>query len=272
MELVLVEEKMKIDNYLIVVTDKNLLDLKVKKINFLFPMEKYSVGFSKTFSFEEIETSNAFLFLNRILDKKTVLELKKDLLCLKKNIVGICFTDLGIVNIVKELGLDLTLIYMQNHNATNAFSINYYLEYVDSVFISTDITKEEIVTILDKASKPLVVPYFCLADAMYSRRTLLSNYEENFGYSKKQEEVLHENISNQDFLAIENEYGTVLYAKKFIDYRDLKHENILYRYINPLGLNKLEVERILNGEDFSSISDTGFLYKETYYRLKEGEE
>ncbi len=82
---------------------------------------------------------------------------------------------------------------------------------------------------------------------------------------------MHEGISNQDFLAIENAYGTILYTKKFIDYRNIEHENIMYRYINPLGLTKDAIESVLNGEDFSSISDTGFLYKETYYRLKEKE-
>lgn len=265
------EEKMKTNKYLIVVTSEDLLELKVKNINFLFPMTSYSVGFLKTFSFEEIQTPNAYLYINRILDKEAIQNLKEDLKKMPSCVEGICFTDLGVINIVKELDLQVKLIYMQNHNTTNALSINAYLEYVDSVLVSTDITEEEIKTILDSATKPLVVSYFSLVEVMYSRRPLLSNYNENFGYSKRQEELLHEGISNQDFLAIENEYGTVLYAKKFIDYRSIEHENILYRYINPLGLTKEVVENVLKGEDISSISDTGFLYKETYYRLKEGE-
>lgn len=258
-------------NYLITVTNKDGFKMKVKNINFLFPIKEYCVGYKSTFSLEEIEIPESYLYINRVLDKKAILKLKEDLRNLNKNIVGICFTDLGIVQLVKELELSLKLIYMQSHNTTNAISINYYLDYVDSVLVSTDITKEEILSILDKTKKPLVVPYFSLVDVMYSRRTLLTNYDENFGYSKKQEEVLHENISNQDFVAIENEYGTMLYAKKFIDYREIEHENILYRYINPIGLSKEEVETILNGGDLFSISDTGFLYKETYYRLKEEE-
>lgn len=258
-------------NYLITVTNKDVLKMKVKNINFLFPMKEYCVGYKTTFSFEEIKIPDCYIYINRVLDKKAILKLRIDLQKLNKNIVGICFTDLGVVQIVEELGLSLKLIYMQNHNTTNTVSINYYLDYVDSVLVSIDITKEEIITILDKGKKPLVVPYFSLADVMYSRRKLLTNYEEHFEYPKKQEEILHENISNQDFLAIENEYGTVLYAKKFIDYREIDHENILYRYINPIGLSIEDVENILNGEDLSSISDTGFLYKKTYYQLKEEE-
>lgn len=262
---------MKENQYLVAVTNEKVLELKVKNINFLFPMKDYSVGFLKTFSLDEITESDSFLFINRILDKKAILSFKQELKNINNNIIGICFTDLGIINIVKDLKLNIKLVYMQNHNTTNVESINYYLEYVDSVLVSTDITKEEIESILNKAKKPLVVPYFTLVDAMYSRRTLLSNFGENFGLEKKCEEVLHEDISKNDFLAIENEYGTVLYAKKFIDYRDLNHKNILYRYMNPMGLNKNLVKKIINGEDLSEISDTGFLYKETYYRLKEEE-
>lgn len=263
---VLAEEKNK---YLITVTNKEILDLKVKNINFLFPVQDYSVGYKLCFKIKEIKAPNAFLFINRILDCNSIAKLKEELKELPKNIVGICFTDLGVFQILKELKIEVKLIYMQNHNTTNAISINYYLEYVDSVLISTDITKEEIMAILNQAKKPLVIPYFMLVDCMYSRRTLLSNFAEEFHMPKKQEEILQEPISNNEFKAVENEWGTVLYAKKFIDYRNLQHENILYYYINPIDLTKEEVEKIIKQEDVLHKSDTGFLSKKTYYRLKE---
>lgn len=262
---------MKENKYLITVTNEEMLNWKVKNINFLFPIEGYSVGFLKTFSIEEVQTSHSFLYINRILDTEAILKLKEDLKKVTQNIIGICFTDLGLIRIVRELGLNLQLIYMQNHNTTNASSINCYLEDVDSVLISTDITKEEIFTILNRAKKPLVLPCFMRVEAMYSRRTLLTNYESHFGLEKENTKVLHEEISKMDFLAVENPYGTVLYTNKFIDYRSIKHENVLYYYINPIGLDNKTIETILNGEDLSNISDTGFLYKETYYRLKEEE-
>ncbi len=265
----LVEEKTKI-NFLMVVTNEEMLEMKVKNINFLFPIVEYSVGFLKTFSLKEIHTPNSFVYINRILDTKSIQNLKKELKNINKNanILGICFTDLGILKLIEDECLSLQLIYMQNHNTTNATSINYYLEYVDSVLISTDITLEEINCILNKAKKPLVVPYFSLVDAMYSRRTLLTNYQENFHLELKNMSVLREEISNNDFLAIENEYGTVFYQKKFIDYRNITHKNILYRYVNPLGLEKSTLEKILMGEKHIE-SDTGFLFKETFYRLRE---
>lgn len=272
MVLVLVEEKMKTNKFLVVVTEEDFLDLKVKNVNFLFPILGYSVGFLKTFPITEVKVPHAYLYINRILDHEGIESLKKDLLLINDNIEGICFTDLGVIQVVKDLGLSLQLFYMQNHSTTNVESINYYLEYVDSVLVSTDITQEEIYTILDKVNKPLLVPYFSLVDAMYSRRRLLSNFEEEFELEKKCEEILHEPISGNDFRTIENEYGTVFYASKYVDYRSITHDNILYYYINPLGLDKDTLLKVLRREDRSEKSTTGFLDVKTYYRLKEGEE
>ncbi len=269
----LVEEKMKTNNFLVVVTDLEFLDLNVNSsIHFLFPVLGYSVGFPKTFSFAEIKVPHSYLYINRILENESIETLKKKLMsCSNENIVGICFSDLGVYQIVKELGLNFQLFYMQNHSTTNVHSINYYLEYVDSVLVSTDITREEIDAILHHASKPLIVPFFALVDAMYSRRKLLSNFQEEFELEKKCEEVLHESISQNEFRAIENEYGTILYANKYIDYRNIIHPNILYYYINPLGLDKKTLLKVIQGEEILEICDSGFLDRKTYYRLKEGE-
>ncbi len=263
-----VEEKMT-SNFLLVVTEEAFLDLKVKNINFLFPIKGLSVGFLKTFAIEDIPIDGAYLYINRILDTEAICILKEILTKLDEKTIGLCFTDLGVLQIVKGLGLSLKLIYMQNHNATNVDSINYYLDDVDSVLVSTDITKEEMISILDGAKKPLVIPYFMLADAMYSRRTLLTNFQEEFALEKKSIETLHENMAGLDFLGIENEYGTVLYAKKYIDYRFFTHPNIAYSFINPLGLDKKNLEKVLDGKSALEISNTGFLYQKTYYRLKE---
>ena len=262
---------MKEKSFLIVVTEKDILKLKVKNINFLFPVKDFSVGFLNTYDIDTITTPNAYLYINRILDNKDIKKLEKILATLKPNIKGICFTDLGIINLAKKLKLSLELIYMQSHNTTNYVSVNYYLDYVDSLLVSTDITENEILSILDHAKKKLVIPYFSLIETMYSRRTLLKNYQKYFALPNKQEETLIEENSKKEFLAIENEYGTVLYAKKFIDYRFIEHENILYYFINPMHLKQKDVKRILEGKEIAVDKDTGFLHQETYYRLKEEE-
>lgn len=260
---------MKTNKFLLVVTSEEIRNLKVKNVNFLFPVDGYSVGFTNMYSPTEIKEENAYLYCNRILDNLSLNALKEEVQKLPPNIKGICFTDLGILQVIRKLSIPIELIYMQNHNTTNVFSVNYYLEEVDSLLLSTDITKDEMITILNKANKPLVVPYFMLVDAMYSRRKLLSNFQEEFHLSKSSTISLYEPISSESFLGVENEFGTVLYHKKYIDYRKIKHENILYYYINPIGLEKASVKKIIQGEPVDIESHEGFLNQETFYSLKE---
>lgn len=269
MASVLVEEKMKQNSFLVTVTSDDILNLKVKNLNFLFPITNYSVGFLHTFFIQEIHVPNAFLYCNRIFDNQGIQDLEKNLKDLPDNIKGICFTDLGVLHLVKRLNLNLELIYMQIHSTTNVESINYYLEDVDSVLVSTDITKEEMDIILDNAKKPLVVPYFMLVDVMYSRRNLLKNFQEEFSLKKQNNVIIEEPISKESFQLVENDLGTVIYHHAYIDYRHIDHENIKYYFINPLGLSLEDVKKVINGEDVSSLTHHGFLDKETYYRLEE---
>ena len=63
---------MKSNNFLLVVTSDQIKEMKVKGVNFLFPINNYSVGFLKTYSFDEIDMDNAFLYINRIFDHKAI--------------------------------------------------------------------------------------------------------------------------------------------------------------------------------------------------------
>lgn len=264
--------------------NKNLIlvtnDTLVEKINkecqessntFLFPIENFCVGIPKTFKLEEI-TEESLIFINRLLDKDGIENFKVLLKNLPKNIKGIVFDDIGILNILLETKSTLTKILFLNHANCNYESINAFLEYVDSVVISTDITTEETKEILKRAKKPLVVYAFGHVAIMYSRRTLLSNYNKHFKTNIDNEITLKEGISKEEVKAIENIYGTVIYTNNpFNNLKLRKEDNILYNLINSVYLHDEEVISIINSE--SDMSDT-YPYKylseeETIYRIKE---
>lgn len=261
---------------LVVITDlKQLSILKKARItNFLFPLKDYCVGYPKTFRLEEIE-EEGYLYLNRILDNTAYENLKNILLTLPSKIKGLVFEDFGVITLAKELNLDLELILYQTHFATNHQSINENLEFVDSIVISTDITKNEIDSILSKTKKPLVYVLYSLIPAMYSRRTLLTNFETEFNTEKKSIVTLEENVSKKDFIAVENEYGTVLYHDKYLNGVDhFNDEKIKFYLINPVLLDDIKLESLLtdliNGKkEIKEWEDRGFLDQETIYRLKE---
>lgn len=276
MEYLFPKEKMNPNKFLVIITELNQIDLfkKARITNFLFPLKDFCVGFPITFSIADIK-ENGFLYINRILDSNSYTRLKEILKHTPKNIKGLVFEDFGVITLAKELKLKLELILFQTHFATNSKSINENLKFVDSLVIGTDITKEEINIILEKTEKPLVYFLYGLIPVMYSRRTLLTNFEEEFETEKETVVELNEHVSKKGFLAVENEYGTVLYNDKY--YHGLyewKDDSIKYYLINTLFLKNEELEEILKRyqnkeKELKKNEDEGFLNIKTIYKIKE---
>jgi collagenase-like PrtC family protease len=247
---------------------------KARITNFLFPLKDYCVGYPKTFKLEEIK-EEGYLYLNRILDSAAYESLKEILKLLPLNIKGLVFEDFGVITLAKELNLKIELILYQTHFATNHQSINENLAFVDSIVISTDITKKEIDSILESTNKPLVYVLYSLIPAMYSRRTLLSNFEKEFHTENKSIVKLEEKITKNNFIAVENEYGTLLYYDKYLNGLDhFDDSKIKFYLVNPVLMQSDELDDLLknliNGtKKMTEKENRGFLDRETIYRLKE---
>ena len=117
---------------------------KIGITNFLFAIKDFSIGYN-TFTLNEIP-DNSYILINRVMDTKTIEELKtiKDEL---KRFKGIFFEDLGVYNILRDLGVEL--IWFQNHFTINKESVNFWLNKVDSVLLGNEITSGEIEELAD---------------------------------------------------------------------------------------------------------------------------
>lgn len=239
---------------------------------FLFPLEGYSVGYN-TFSLEEIknvEVSNKYLLINRVLDCDSIDSLKEILVNLS-DITGIVYEDIGINNLVNSLNLDLELIHFQNHFGTNLDSVNFWLDRADSIFISNEITKEEIVNIVSNANKSVCLHLYGYNQVMYSRRLLLTNWSNEFKVDYKNTNVISDVATGVKFRAFENEFGTVMYSENIFNGKDIFGlNNVKYYYINTMLIPHEQVIEFLSSidRDFVSGEDDGFLYKETIFKLK----
>lgn len=269
MESPLVSEKMmKMSKILININ--NLSDIEeYKKIgisNFLFAIEDFSIGY-KTFKLDEIPESS-YILINRVLDCNDVDNIKKikdDLLRFK----GIIYEDVAIYNIFKDENIEL--IWNQNHFATNYESINYYLNHgCSSAIISNELTEDEIIEILDKASKPLVLNILGRNQVMYSRRKLLSNFNKHNNLSDYNDMTLDTFGNMQNFFAHESKYGTILTSDNYFNYVSLmnkvKEESIYYYLILNQDLSAKSIKEILDGAPYGN---DGFLNKKTVYRMSE---
>lgn len=193
--------------------------------NFAFPLKNFCVGMPNSFLITEIP-ENGYLFINRILDNTGIDELKK--LLKEPHFKGIIFDDLGILELIKDLKIE-KILYLSHFN-TNSESIKIYLEYVDSVIVSTDITKEEIVKINEQFTGQLTLFILGLIPSMYSRRKLLDNYSK-FHHIPKKNPLLISNTS-QNFLVYENDYGTIFYHYPFFNGLELMNLNAKYYFVN----------------------------------------
>lgn len=264
-----------ISNILIAVDDIKYLNdyRKVGISTFLFPLEDYCVGY-KTYTLEEInkqEVSNKYILINRLLDCKSVDKLK-ELLKKLNNIKGIIYEDIAVYMLAKELKLNVELIFFQNHFQTNTESVNFWLDRVDSLLISNELTKEEITNIVNNSHKEVCLHLYGYNQVMYSRRLLLSNWSDEFSLDKENNNTIIDRATKVKFHAIENEYGTVMYSGNIFNGKSLLDENnIKYFYVNPTLIDHQEVMSFLNDIDNhnNENEDNGFLEKETIYKLKE---
>lgn len=261
------------NNYLLLVTNKTIVS-KLKgesNITFLFPVKDFTVGFENTFRIDEIDTEHAYIFVNRLLDREGIEDFKSFIKNLPSNIEGIVFDDIGVLQVLNTTPNHLTKILFLNHFNCNYESVNAYLDYADSVVVSIDITEEEVKEILEKVNKPVVIYTFGYVNIMYSRRLLLTNYNNHF----KREVPLTSNLVNdlkQDFKIVENRYGTVIYTGyPFNGLRYRGSKNVLYYFINSVFLTDDEVIEIIHSNDnleqkypYRYLSE-----KDTIVRIKE---
>ena len=256
----------------ILINIENLSDIEeYKKIginNFLFAVDNFSIGY-KTFDINSLINikENKYLLINKIFNTEDINEFKKIIPLLNK-FNGIIFEDIGVYHLLKDANLNL--IWNQSHFATNYSSINYWLDLTNSAVISNELTKEEVKEIIDKSNKKVILNVFGKNNIMYSRRTLLTNFNKYFKLKTNKEIILKENISNCEFRMLENESGTFTFDNNYfniIDYiKYFNDNNILFYLIYPFGLSTLEIKDIIENNSTIKYND-GFMNKKTIYKL-----
>ena len=254
------------NNCLFTVTNLELIEkLKGLKINnFVYPLSFFCVGIPNTFTIDQIKEDNSYLFINRILDSKDIDKLNVILHKLPKNIKGIIFDDVGIIEITKDLKLEKILFL--SHFNTNFESINYFFDYVDDIIVSTDITEEEIDEIITKTKKKVSLFVFGLISSLYSRRTLLTSHAMHYNIKKENPKDL--NIQDKKFISIENEFGTVLYHFPYFNGQRLLNKDVRFLFYFPILLDDEKVLEVAKNNFDCIPNDFGFLDTKTIYKVK----
>ena len=234
----------------------------------------------------ELKDKEIFISINKNISDNE-LDLVKDYLILLNNysIKGILIYDIGIFNLYKKLDLNYEIYWSQEHLTTNYASINYWNnEGFNGVYLSNDITKEEIKEILDNIDCKTMMTIFGYIPMFVSKRHIVDNYLDYFSLNDNSK-INYIEKEDKLYPIVDNNIGTICFNNNIlngikayldlnIDYCILDSFNIdshkfikvieYFKDVDIKNINKLE-EKI--NKMFKNIDD-GFLNTKTIYKVK----
>lgn len=236
----------------------------------------------------ENSKNEIFVSLNKNMHNADLQNLKKVLLALNDYKVKVLFYDISVVNIKKELGLSIELVWDQEHMTTNALAANYWYKHgANYAYLSSEITSEEIKTIKNNYKGKILVNMFGYIPMFTSKRHLIKNYLNffNINDNSKKHYIYKE---GNNYPIVDDKRGTTVYSSYILN--GMKH--IVELDIDYIVLNSFEIddsifrmivemyknvnkENVLNynkqiEEKLHNVS-TGFLDIETVYMVKNDE-
>ncbi|MDD3453779.1 MAG: U32 family peptidase [Bacilli bacterium] len=257
----------------------------------LIGLKDFAIGFDDYFDLTEIEeliksNKEIFVSLNKNIHNNEIDDLKKILIKLNKlNIKGIFYYDISIVNIRKELNLNIDLVWSQEHLTTNYATINFWQSFdVKYTYLSPDITKDEIIEIRKNTTSKLIVPIFGYLPMFVSERNIVKNYLNNFKL-KDESKIFSLQKQNKKYFITDENHGTTVYANNILngynEYIEFKKNNIEYVTLNQFYIdvdifieilhiyksNEINEEQKIN-ELLNNNVSKHFLHTETIYKVK----
>ena len=251
----------------------------------------YVDDLESTISFIKESNKEIFVSLNKNIHNSDLPLLKEILLKLEElNVTGVIYYDASIVNLKKELNLNINLVWGQEHMTTNYLTANYWNSLgIEFMLVSNEITIDEIIEISKKTNMKLMVQLFGYIPIFNSRRHLVKNYLKTFDLDDADSYFIEK--EGKSYSIVDDNNGTTVYSANILngigEYLKLMKNNIEYIILNSYEIKTEQFEKIV--ELFNSVSennvdscvetiddmfgniDRGFLYTETVYKVKNNE-
>ena len=160
-------------------------------------------------------------------------------------------SDLGVVEIFKELSMKDKVIYDPDTLICNSSDLGVYNSYgFDALGMSNEILIDDVKTSFNKVNAPIFYQVFGRKLMFYSKRKLLSLYEEYKGinFTKENLSLVEEKRPGQFFEMQENERGTFIMNSKDLCLLD-RLDDIL-----PVGMDSFKIEGRNKSEYYVAIT------------------
>lgn len=278
----------------LLVEPMNKENLKFNCDGLILAIKDYAVESNTYFTLEEIKnisdsfSGEIFVKLNKNLMNDDIPFVKDILVQLDKmNITGVFFYDLAVLELKRELNLNIDLVWNQTHMVNNYKTCNYYYSKgVKYALIGKEITLDEILEIIDLSDITSMVEVVSKPSVAFSKRKLVSNYYKDMGIDGSKEIIVNEKVSNLNFDIKEDSNGTVFFLDLITNgtsiIRDLYDNGCSYIIMREYGIDNFRelvndtMEYIKDScSDLSYVlkykklgDSTNFFFKKTIYRVK----
>ena len=278
----------------LLVEPMNKENLKFNCDGLILAIKDYAVESNTYFTLEEIKnisdsfSGEIFVKLNKNLMNDDIPFVKDILVQLDKmNITGVFFYDLAVLELKRELNLNIDLVWNQTHMVNNYKTCNYYYSKgVKYALLGKEITLDEILEIIDLSDITSMVEVVSKPSVAFSKRKLVSNYYKDMGIDGSKEIIVNEKVSNLHFDIKEDSNGTVFFLDLITNgtgiIRDLYDNGCSYIIMREYGIDNFRelvndtMEYIKDScSDLSYVlkykklgDSTNFFFKKTIYRVK----
>ena len=216
--------------------------------------------------------------VNKMIHNADIPYLEEVLMELNKlNISKILFYNVGVINIAKRLGITKDLVIMQEHLNSSIYSNNfYYNNGVKGSFISSDITKEELLEIKNNTNMEIMFIGYGYLPIFYSRRYLNTNY---FNYINKPREdnLYYMRHNEEDYPVLESSDGSIIYTSKPVNLINNLDEinSIDYIVMDSFNIDNVDfmsaLDNFINKTKTNNNEYIGFFNTKTIYKVKNNE-
>lgn len=278
---------------LIEVQNKNKLYLD-KVDGIILPLEDFAVESNVFFTLDEIKDicassdNEVYVKINKNLLNNDVEKIKRILIELDKiNISGIFFYDIAILELVRELHLNINLVWNQTHMVNNYKTCDYYNSLgAKYALLGKELTLEEIIEIVNKSKIISMVEVVSKPSVAFSKRKLISNYYKDLNIIGSRELDITERITGDRYKLIENDNGTSFFLDVITNgtsiIKRLYDSGCEYIIMREFGIDCFEElitdtmlyikNNCLNDEyieKYKKLGDsTNFFFRKTVYRVK----
>lgn len=278
----------------LLVEPMNKENLKFNCDGLILAIKDYAVESNTYFTLDEIKnisdsfSGEIFVKLNKNLMNDDIPFIKDILVQLDKmNITGVFFYDLAVLELKRELNLNIDLVWNQTHMVNNYKTCNYYhSKGVKYALLGKEITLDEILEIIDLSDITSMVEVVSKPSVAFSKRKLVSNYYKDMGIDGSKEIIVNEKVSNLNFDIKEDSNGTVFFLDLITNgtsiIRDLYDNGCSYIIMREYGIDNFRelvndtMEYIKDScSDLSYVlkykklgDSTNFFFKKTIYKVK----